>query len=53
MIMARASTPTPPGHITSDGGLAGATETLHRMLFDSCEAVRILDRLPGGTLDDP
>ena len=47
MIMARASTATTPGHVTSNGGLASATEALHRMLFDSCEAVRILGRLPG------
>ena len=48
MFIARASPPAPPGHITSDGGPAGATETLHRMLFDPCEAVRVLDRLTGG-----
>ncbi len=47
MIMARASTATPPGQITKIGGLAGATEALHRMLFDHCEAVRILGRLAG------
>ncbi len=48
MIMARASTATPPGQVANDGGLGGATEALHRMLFDSCEVVRILGRLPGG-----
>jgi hypothetical protein len=47
MIMARAWTATTPGHFTSDGGLAGATKALHRMLFDSCEVVRVLGRLPG------
>ncbi len=48
--MAKASTATTPVHITSDGGLAGATEALHGMLFASCEAVRILGRLSG---EDP
>ncbi len=45
--MARASTATTPGHFPINGGLAGATGALHRMLFDSCEVVRILGRLPG------
>lgn len=45
--MARASTATPPGPFTKIGGLAGATEALRRMLFDTCQAVRIPGRLPG------
>ncbi len=50
MITAKASTATTPGYITSNSGLAGATEALHRMLFDCCETVLILGRLYG---EDP
>lgn len=46
--MVRTSHAMTPGHITRLSGSAGTTEALHRLLFDTCEAIRILGRFPGG-----
>ena len=47
MIMARASTAALLGQNAMFRGQAGTTEALHRMLYDRCEAVRLLGRLTG------